>query len=121
MLLLRINWLAAPFALSWRELRFLALAFALCFAPTATFAQTIHRDWAKYPAIVQVAAAPEIFAIGDVHADCERLEKLLVAARIIDRLPATPDKPQWIAGTAIVVFTGDLIDKGPNALGAIAL
>src|SRR5439155_4842370 len=98
------------------ELRLHSLTFALClaalcFAAPAELAQnSIHRDWAKYPAVVQVSAASEIFAIGDVHADYERLAKLLAAARIIDRIPATPDVPHWIAGTAVVVFTGDLID-----------
>ena len=80
---------------------------------TAAFAQP--RDWAKHPAIVQIDTREDIFAIGDVHADYDRLVKLLAAARIIER-PTNSEKIEWIAGKAILVFTGDMVDKGPHSV-----
>ena len=80
----------------------------------------IARDWAKYPAILQIDASEDIFAIGDVHGDYDRLVKLLTAAKIID-YPADRDAVKWIAGKAVLVFTGDLIDKGPHSLQVVRL
>jgi hypothetical protein len=41
---------------------------------------------------------------------------LLAAAKIIE-----PDTGGWIAGKAVLVFTGDLIDKGPHSLQVLRL
>jgi hypothetical protein len=89
-------------------------------AQTATAQNKTVRDWAKYPAIVQIETAEDIFAIGDVHGDYDRLVKLLATAKIIER-PASPDAVKWIAGKAVLVFTGDLIDKGPHSLQVVRL
>jgi hypothetical protein len=87
-------------------------------ALTALSAAPVQRDWQLHPAIVQLDSTGDIFAVGDVHGDRERLVDLLSGAGIVDR-SARP--PAWSAGRAILVFTGDLIDKGPDALGVIAL
>ncbi|HEY3452756.1 MAG TPA: metallophosphoesterase [Myxococcales bacterium] len=68
------------------------------------------RDWARYPAIVQVDTSSDIWALGDVHADYDRLTALLAAAGVAP-VPASPSAAQWSAGTAVLVCTGDLIDK----------
>ena len=85
----------------------------------------IGRDWAKYPAIVQIDTSEDIFAIGDVHGDYDRLVKLLTTAKIIEHTasPETvaPDAVTWIAGKAVLVFTGDLIDKGPHSFKVLQL
>jgi calcineurin-like phosphoesterase family protein len=86
----------------------------------APAASKIARDWTKYPAIVQIDTGEDIFAIGDVHADYDRLVKLLAAAKIIER-PASPEAIHWTAGKAILVFTGDLVDKGPHSLQVVQL
>jgi hypothetical protein len=101
-----------------------SLITATCFwvAAAAALGQSpIQRDWAKAPAIARVDAAQDIFAIGDVHGDFKRLAKLLAAAKIVDSVATGSDQPHWIAGKSVVVFTGDLIDKGPDGLAAIAL
>src|SRR2546421_183289 len=98
--------IAGPFV------RFIPLpgfALAACLAAGALGQGAVQRIWEKYPAVVGIAAAQEIFAVGDVHADYQRLAKLLAAGRIVERFPAVPDQAGWIAGTAIVVFMGDLI------------
>jgi hypothetical protein len=92
----------------------------LLLAEHAFAADRIARDWTKYPAIVQIDTSEDIFAIGDVHGDYDRLVKLLTTAKIIER-PASPEAVKWIAGKAVLVFTGDLIDKGPHSLQVVRL
>jgi hypothetical protein len=80
-----------------------------------------QRDWTQHPAIVQVDTQQDIYAVGDPHADYGRLGAVLVGAKIIATLPAQPEAVNWTAGKALVVFTGDLIDKGTQSLKVIAL
>ncbi len=79
------------------------------------------RDWIKHPAIVEIDTTHDLYALGDVHGDYERLVTLLVSSRLITRDPGKPEKVQWNAGKAILVCTGDLIDKGTQSLEVIAL
>jgi Calcineurin-like phosphoesterase len=91
-----------------------------CIGSGSAHAQSaIFRDWVKHPAIVQIDTREDIFAIGDVHGDYDRLVKLLVAARIIG--PANHEGLTWTAGKAVLVFTGDMIDKGPHSLRVVQL
>lgn len=69
------------------------------------------RDWAMYPAVLQVDSGVDVFALGDVHGDYDTAAKLLAAAKIIAAVPANPTSVTWTAGTSILVCTGDLIDK----------
>jgi Calcineurin-like phosphoesterase len=75
----------------------------------------VVRDWAKSPAVVQVDTTADIVAVGDVHGDRDRLVRLLTAAGIVD------DSVRWSGGRNVVVFTGDLIDKGPKGPAVLAL
>ena len=97
------------------------LVLLLCIGTRNALAESkVVRDWAKYPAIAQIDTDEDIFAIGDVHGDYDRLVKLLTAAKIIER-PASPETITWIAGKAVLIFTGDLIDKGPHSLRVVQL
>lgn len=71
------------------------------------------RDWKKFPAVAVVDGAQEIFAVGDAHGDAERLVRVLQAAGVIDA------QGGWTAGQAVLVSTGDMIDKGPSGLDVI--
>lgn len=81
----------------------IALLFALSFCAHA-------RDW-----VVEVDGAPEIFAVGDAHSDYLRFSAVLRAAGIIDK------NDNWTAGRAVLVTTGDMVDKGPRALDVLRL
>ena len=84
-------------------------------------AQTrVARDWGKHPAILQIDTKEDIFAVGDVHGDYDRLVDLLAAAKIIGRT-STPETVTWTAGKAVLVLTGDLIDKGPHSVAVLEL
>ncbi len=99
--------------------RFLAgVAIVLPFAAHASG----ERDWVANPAIVQVDGAIEIFAIGDVHGDSDRMIRLLQSSGIMQEGDIrAPEDVQWTAGTAVVVFLGDLIDKGKQSLKVISI
>ena len=84
-------------------------------------AKDAGRDWTAHPAIVEIDTPHDIYAVGDVHGDYERLVSLLVSARVIARDPGRPEKVEWNAGKAVLVCTGDLIDKSNHSLEVIAL
>ena len=65
---------------------------------------------ATYTLAQAVAAGDEVLAIGDIHGEAGLLEALLVRATTL------PPR-----GRRVLVFTGDLIDRGPHALGALRL
>ncbi len=60
-------------------------------------------------------ATPRIIAIGDVHGDRAALRKALLGAEVID------DSDRWIAGTATLVQTGDILDRGDDEVEVHAL
>jgi hypothetical protein len=109
---------AAAAAFSFMSLLWVALA--------ATPDAHIPRDWTKEPAIVEIGHPPgQIFAIGDVHGDFDRLCALLLRGGLIDtKVDANSDKPvavRWTGGDSVLVVTGDMIDKGPHSVGVIRL
>jgi hypothetical protein len=79
------------------------------------------RDWKAHPAIVELDARRDLYALGDVHGDYDRLVELLVAGKIIPEAPPTPERARWSVGPAVFVVTGDFIDKYSHALPVIAL
>jgi Calcineurin-like phosphoesterase len=93
---------------------FLPIALTALAAP-----QVPPRDWKEAPAVVQLDTQADIYAMGDVHGDYQRMVELLAGAGVIAGIPAAPDRPVWTAARAVLVFTGDMIDKGPNALGVL--
>src|SRR5215468_11188713 len=61
------------------------------------------------------AAAERVVAIGDVHGDLDAFVGILQRARLID-----PSR-RWSGGHTILVQTGDFLDRGPKARGAMDL
>ena len=67
------------------------------------------------PAGAQPASQPRIVAVGDVHGDFDQFVKILRAARVIN------DKNDWSAGKAVLVQTGDVLDRAPDSRKAVDL
>ncbi|HEV2805302.1 MAG TPA: metallophosphoesterase [Chthoniobacterales bacterium] len=89
--------------------------------PTPTPAPSVPpRDWSQNPAIVQTDwPILTVWAIGDTHGDYGRLIDLLVKGGIIHEVSRQPDQlanVKWKAGNAILVCTGDMIDKGRQSI-----
>ena len=55
------------------------------------------------------------FVVGDVHGHVERLAALLRAAGLVDR------RLRWSGADARLWLMGDLVDRGPDGIGAIDL
>ncbi len=67
---------------------------------------------------VGLAAAPErtrLVAVGDLHGDLDNALRVLRLSEVIDA------RDRWSAGTATVVQTGDVTDRGPDSHALIAL
>jgi len=79
------------------------------------------RDWKQHPAIVEMNAVADLYALGDVHGDYDRLAELLAAAKLTTGVPEKPEAVKWAGGRAVLVCTGDLIDKYPHSVPVIAL
>jgi hypothetical protein len=79
------------------------------------------RDWAAHPAVLQIDTTATVFAVGDVHGDYDRLVKLLAGAGIVTADAGSGGGVRWNAGNSVLVFTGDLINKGPKGPEVIAL
>lgn len=84
------------------------------------------RDWSRNPAILELDIPGDVvlYAVGDPHADPARLVDLLVKGDIIDEVSRQPDQlanVKWKAGNAVLVCTGDLIDKGDYSVEVLQL
>lgn len=79
------------------------------------------RDWTKFPAVVQIDTEADVYAIGDIHSDYARLTLALRGAGLIDGVPERPEEVRWSARRAVLVVTGDMIDKGPRATDVLRL
>jgi Calcineurin-like phosphoesterase len=80
-----------------------------------------RRDWRACPAVVTLDTTDDIYALGDVHGDYSRLVKLLIAGKLIAGSPEWPKDVQWTGGDAVLVCTGDLIDKWYHGVDVIEL
>jgi hypothetical protein len=72
-------------------------------------------------AVVDVdrATPRALYALSDVHGGYDRLAALLAGAGVTRGVPASPSAMAWAAGDAVLVVTGDLIDKGPQPVEVI--
>ncbi|MBV8780987.1 MAG: metallophosphoesterase [Phycisphaerae bacterium] len=93
----------------------------LAIACSITEVGGVHRDWKQFPAVVVADQPHELYALGDTHGDEERLAQLLVTTHIIASAPARPDQVKWSAGKAVLVCTGDMIDKYAQSIEVIEL
>ena len=59
--------------------------------------------------------ADALFAIGDLHGDLEQGLAALKLAGLVN------NHGLWSGGKAVVIQTGDLLDRGPDGLGLVQL
>jgi hypothetical protein len=64
---------------------------------------------------VSAAFPGRLVALGDVHGDPQRAKEALKLAALVD------EEGHWIGGAATFVQLGDMVDRGPDSKGAIAL
>lgn len=67
------------------------------------------------PAACDIRTTERIVAVGDVHGAYDRLVGILRAAGLIDA------SARWIGGRAILVQTGDVVDRGAESRRALDL
>jgi len=79
------------------------------------------RDWNQCPAVATLETTETVYALGDTHGDYDRLVALLVAGHLMASAPASPEQAAWSGGRAVLVVTGDMIDKWTQSLQVIAL
>jgi hypothetical protein len=90
--------------------------------PSATSTAPFKRDWSAHPAIAERSAdGSSIYALGDMHGDYDKAVKLLVGAKIITAIPATPNEAKWAAGKNVLVCTGDMIDKWSQGIEVLQM
>jgi hypothetical protein len=88
---------------SWRRAeRRLACALALAAAGAAA-------AWAGVRSDVAGAGARRLVAIGDIHGAFNGVREILRKVELID------EKDRWVGGDAVLVQTGDFLDRGPGA------
>jgi len=92
----------------------------LTIAHSAKSADAPPRDWSAHPAIIEINTTEDIYALGDIHGDYERMAEILAAAKLIDDSAANPAKLKWTGGKSLLVITGDFIDKYDRSLDVIA-
>ncbi len=85
---------------------------ALTLCATATVAQSQGPDVALKD---QTPASLRVVAIGDVHGAADRFAEILQKTGLIDA------SRRWIGGSAILVQTGDITDRGPQVRAALDL
>ncbi|HAE37214.1 MAG TPA: hypothetical protein DCG57_01085 [Candidatus Riflebacteria bacterium] len=72
----------------------------------------VARDWEKFPAWVEITGARRVYAVGDVHGAFDELAATLEALKVATRTAPDSFRFRWTGQDAILVFTGDLNDRG---------
>ncbi len=72
------------------------------------------RDWQRDPASIAIPHAPRVVAVGDIHGAFKQFADTLETADMAKRVAPTGFELSWTGGTGILVFVGDLTDRGEN-------
>jgi hypothetical protein len=98
----------------------MSILLLVCALPCTSASLKVARDWSKNPAVVQIDTRADIFAIGDIHGDRDRLIRLLTGAKLVQP-GASTGRIAWTGGASVLVVAGDMIDKGPDGPGVLSL
>jgi hypothetical protein len=69
----------------------------------------------RHPVRVREEVVSAVYVIGDVHGQLEKLRALLHGAELIDKTGT------WSGGDNTLWLIGDLVDRGPDGIGAVEL
>jgi hypothetical protein len=69
----------------------------------------------RHPVRVREEVVSAVYVIGDVHGQLEKLRALLHGAELIDKTET------WSGGDNTLWLIGDLVDRGPDGIGAVEL
>jgi hypothetical protein len=69
----------------------------------------------RHPVRVREEVVSAVYVIGDVHGQLEKLRALLHGADLIDKTET------WSGGDNTLWLIGDLVDRGPDGIGAVEL
>jgi hypothetical protein len=79
--------------------------------------QSFARDWNANPSLWKRSGfSGTLYIMGDVHGRFSELQALLDGAGVAG---GTTENPRWLAGASILVFIGDLINKGQESLSVV--
>ena len=96
----------------------LLLTAALAGAAAATVAATTTRAGGRQstpPSVCALETPDRVVAVGDVHGALPRFVAILQEAKLID------NRRRWSGGRAVLVQTGDVLDRGPDSRAVIDL
>lgn len=93
-----------------KKVRFVLLI--LVFLATAFTSSAVTRDWQKFPAWYEITGARRIYAVGDIHGAFDQLSETLSALKVAKRQSADSFRFNWTGQDAVLVFCGDLCDRG---------
>jgi len=89
------------------------VAAGLLLPPQRLAAQTASTPSGDFPC--DVRTTERVVAVGDIHGAYDRFVAILRAANLIDM------RDRWIGNKAILVQTGDIVDRGPDSRKALDL
>ncbi|PKL46002.1 MAG: hypothetical protein CVV42_18055 [Candidatus Riflebacteria bacterium HGW-Riflebacteria-2] len=73
---------------------------------------TCARDWEKYPAWVEITGARRVYAVGDIHGAFDELTATLDTLKVASRTSPTSFRFKWNGADSVLIFVGDLNDRG---------
>ena len=97
------------FRASALRLSTLVVAALLCAGPTSARAQ------GSFESPCAIETTERVVVVGDVHGAYERFTGILRSAGLID------ERDRWIGGRAILIQTGDVVDRGAHSRRVIDL
>lgn len=79
------------------------------------------RDWTKNPAVIEIDTTEDVYAISDAHADFKRVTAVLLAAKLIAKVPSKASDVEWSAGKSVLIVIGDMVDKWKHSVQVVKL
>jgi hypothetical protein len=103
-------------AFSMRRVRSGPAALLVCFGAVVAAGAPAPAAQSPAPASVcNLQTTERIVAVGDIHGALSRVTAILTEAKLID------NRRRWIGGRAVLVQTGDILDRGAESRAVLDL